>query len=197
MPPRKKILATEQTEPGVSLARRRPAVKAAETANVSAPPPRARIFSAEEKRQMILAHAAMRHPVDRTQALSLWIGVIVCALAIGIGWIYSVRQSIANTFTDSNVNITSPQDAQAALHDNLQSIMSQLDNLEQQNAARVQTRWAIAQELQRTSSSSVPATSSIESKAVHPNLFRPAVSSTPQDQTNTVNLPQGVKADTP
>jgi hypothetical protein len=56
------------------------------------------IMSDEEKRQLIMAHAANRKPADRVQQFSLIAGVFVCAMAIGLGWLYSVRQSMANIF---------------------------------------------------------------------------------------------------
>lgn len=60
--------------------------------------PRPMILSDEEKRQLIMAHAASRKPTDRIQQFSLIAGVFICALAIGLGWLYSVRQSMANIF---------------------------------------------------------------------------------------------------
>lgn len=63
--------------------------------------PRPMIMSDEEKRQLIMAHAANRKPTDRVQQFSLVAGVFICALAIGLGWLYSVRQSMANIFPAS------------------------------------------------------------------------------------------------
>ncbi len=60
------------------------------------PPPRTLLMSEEEKRQVIEAHAARRVPMNRSQMASLWAGVMICVVAIGAGWVYAMRQSIAN-----------------------------------------------------------------------------------------------------
>lgn len=57
-----------------------------------------KILSGEEKRSLILAHAAKRVPVDHAQKVSLWAGIAICVLAIGTGWLYSVRLGIAEVF---------------------------------------------------------------------------------------------------
>lgn len=55
-------------------------------------------MSGEEKRSLILAHAAERVPVDHAQKITLWAGIAVCVLAIGTGWLYSVRLGMAEVF---------------------------------------------------------------------------------------------------
>ncbi len=51
------------------------------------PPP---IVSVDEKRQLILAHAANRRSLDPLQRVSLWAGVSICALFIAVAWFYTV-----------------------------------------------------------------------------------------------------------
>lgn len=51
-----------------------------------------------EKRRLIEAHAAIRQPIDHVQRVSLWAGVIICVVAIGAGWLYSVRNGMAEIF---------------------------------------------------------------------------------------------------
>lgn len=80
--------------------------QAAKAANAGRP----MILSDEEKHQLIMAHAANRKPTDRVSQLSLVAGVFICALAIGLGWLYSVRQSMAKIFPASTQNAQSGQD---------------------------------------------------------------------------------------
>jgi hypothetical protein len=53
-----------------------------------------RILSSEEKRELILAHAAARHPVDSIQRASLWAGVFICVAFIIGAWFYTVGSGI-------------------------------------------------------------------------------------------------------
>lgn len=57
-----------------------------------------RILSSEEKRELILAHAAARRPVDPVQRMSLWAGVAVCLVFVVGAWVYSVGSGIKQTF---------------------------------------------------------------------------------------------------
>lgn len=57
-----------------------------------------RFFSDAEKRRLIDAHAASRPPIDHMARVSLWAGVFICAAAIGVGWLYSVRNGMAEIF---------------------------------------------------------------------------------------------------
>ncbi|GMU25186.1 hypothetical protein KJZ71_02105 [Patescibacteria group bacterium] len=50
-----------------------------------------RILTSEEKRELILAHAAARAPRDPVQQASLFAGVMIAVLAIGAGWWATVR----------------------------------------------------------------------------------------------------------
>lgn len=60
------------------------------------PPPlrSGRLMGAEEKRQLILAHAAMRHPQDPAHMLSLWAGVVLAAVVVIGGWAWAVSPQI-------------------------------------------------------------------------------------------------------
>jgi hypothetical protein len=57
-----------------------------------------RILSAEEKRELILAHAAARRPVDPVQRMSLWAGVAICLVFVVGAWVYSVGSGIKKSF---------------------------------------------------------------------------------------------------
>ncbi len=52
-----------------------------------------RFLSAEEKRQLILAHAEMRRPHDPLQMLSVWAGVAVTVLVLVVGYWYATKPS--------------------------------------------------------------------------------------------------------
>jgi hypothetical protein len=52
------------------------------------------LLSREEKRQIILAHAAVRKPTDTVQVTSMWLGVAACAVVVAIGWWWAVKPEI-------------------------------------------------------------------------------------------------------
>ncbi len=62
--------------------------------------PVSRFLSADEKRQLILAHAQARRPIDVKQRASVWAGVIICTLLVIGVWAYTVggtiRRSLAS-----------------------------------------------------------------------------------------------------
>lgn len=55
------------------------------------------LYSADEKRQLILAHAAMRAPHDPVQMMSAWAGVAIALLVIAAGWWWATGTVILNT----------------------------------------------------------------------------------------------------
>lgn len=70
--------------------KRRPVLKKSAPSRAATP----RLLSSDEKRQLILAHAASRRPMDPVQRMSLWAGVIICTLFIIGGWMYTVGAGI-------------------------------------------------------------------------------------------------------
>lgn len=52
-----------------------------------------RFLSADEKRQLILAHAAMRRSRDPVQMMSVWAGVAVTVLVLVVGYWYATKPS--------------------------------------------------------------------------------------------------------
>jgi len=58
----------------------------------------ATLLSREEKRQLILAHAAARRSADPVQIASMWLGVAVCAVVVVIGWWWVVMPQISQSF---------------------------------------------------------------------------------------------------
>jgi hypothetical protein len=57
-----------------------------------------RIFG-EEKRELILAHAAMRQKAnDPVQVMTLWIGVAVTMLVVVAGWVWALSPALSKAF---------------------------------------------------------------------------------------------------
>ncbi len=48
----------------------------------------------DEKRQLILAHAAMRDAHDPIQAMTVWAGVAVAAFVVALGWWWTVGSTV-------------------------------------------------------------------------------------------------------
>jgi hypothetical protein len=57
-----------------------------------------RILSSDEKRELILAHADARNPLDPTQRFTLWAGVSLCIVFVIGAWMYTVGASISDSF---------------------------------------------------------------------------------------------------
>jgi len=57
-------------------------------------------LSSEEKRRIILAHAAMRETHDPVQIVSMWAGVTATALMVLFGWWWAVKPEIAKTYNN-------------------------------------------------------------------------------------------------
>jgi hypothetical protein len=139
----------------------------------------------EEKRQLILAHSEARD-VDPAQRFSLWAGVAVCFLVIAVGWIYSMRQTIAGAF-DSPVAQTindfkTDGTDGTQLQKNIDELMNHLNTAQAQSEAELQAMQAVAAQVQEAASSS----------ASRQDLFKPATVSNP---SKTPNLPSGVKVE--
>ncbi len=57
-------------------------------------------LSADEKRRIILAHAAMRETRDPVQIVSMWAGVTATALMVLFGWWWAVKPQIAKNYNN-------------------------------------------------------------------------------------------------
>ncbi len=147
-------------------------------------PERPRIYSAEEKRQLILAHS--ERDVDPAQRFSLWAGVAICFLAIAVGWVYSMRQTIAGAFDSPVVQTINDFKTDGTdgtqLQKNIDELMNHLNTAQSQSAAELQTMKAVADQVQEAASSS----------GARQDLFKPATATSP---SKTPNLPSGVKVE--
>lgn len=61
---------------------------------------RPRILSAAEKRELILAHAAMRKTRDPVQLASLWAGVATTFLVVLVAWAWAFIPGVMKAFRD-------------------------------------------------------------------------------------------------
>ncbi len=60
--------------------------------------PTSRLISADEKRQLILAHTAARQPMDQQARISMWIGLSVSIVFIVVAWMYTMGGTIRKSF---------------------------------------------------------------------------------------------------
>lgn len=58
-----------------------------------------RLLSPEEKRELILAHAAARMPQDPMQRLSLWVGIATAVAVLATGWWLTVGWQIKQSLS--------------------------------------------------------------------------------------------------
>lgn len=106
-----------------------------------------RILSADEKRQLILAHAAMRRSMDPIQRMSLWAGVVICMAFVIGGWMYTVGSGIKKSLAgplDPHVQDVVDQtkefgqdtgrDTAAELGEQLQQVTDRLKTISEQQA---------------------------------------------------------------
>jgi len=139
------------------------------------------IYSADEKRQLILAHAAMREPQDPLQAMSAWAGVAIAVLVIGVGWWWASGSVILNTAGNVGQDVVSTfKDASKVFEQGKQETVSsdlmqavqrtndQLRVMQAQAATREQALNDVASHL-ATSTSATAKT----------DLFRPSATATP------------------
>lgn len=113
-----------------------------------------RFLSSEEKRQLILAHAAMRRPHDPIQMLSVWAGVVATVAVLVVGYWYATKPSFveaSNQPFDSELapaleNIKVFSDKVREIPAALQQAQepSRLDTLEKEAKARQSTLDALA-----------------------------------------------------
>ncbi|MFZ6015697.1 MAG: hypothetical protein ACOYUZ_05080 [Patescibacteria group bacterium] len=193
--PRSKTIKTEEAELAApKRARKAPAKKAASTAA----PQRMRVLSAEEKRQLILAHAAMRQPVDSTQRFSLWMGVAICLAVIAVGWFYMTHKSIVTAYQNNSPAKSLDEQINEAmgageddLFANLHDVVEQIEIAEQENFRELELQAAAVDSLKQTLASSSAAATTTDGGR---ELFQ-AIPDTPTQPLNNFELPKGIKID--
>ena len=189
MPPKK--TSTTGTAP---KRRRKPRVSNGQNAGSQ----KSYLLSPEEKRQLIMAHAQTRQPVDSMQRFSLWAGVVICVMAIGVGWLYTMRQTIVTAMDTANQNnpdqdLVTPIEAKEELHNNLQSALQKLEALEQQNSQELMMQMAENPVPQQSSSTASATTTAETGTSTEQQLFVPV--QTPPEPEPAFPIPQGLEID--
>jgi hypothetical protein len=146
-----------------------------------------RIMSDEEKRQLILAHARARKPVDASHRMSLWAGVFVCVVFVVGAWLYTVGSGIQRTFAgpmDPNMQKSLELSSQAmsgsvnevaTAKNDFQTRLDELTGKLESLSAEDSVLSGIVSEI----ASSTTATTSTS-----PQLFKPTPTSTTSDSQN-------------
>ena len=153
-----------------------------------------RFTPTEEKRALILAHAARHRDVDPVQRWSLALGVGFCVIAVGVGWAYAMRETIVHAFDGSAAKTV--QELEVAkpagrVADELDTIMREVEVLKAKQSQKLE---ALQEAERRLGTAPGAATSSREElfRALHATS---ATSSVPKDPSRS--LPPGVTPDRP
>lgn len=162
---------------------------------------RPRVLSAEEKRQLILAHAAQREPVDNVQRFSLWMGIAVCVLAITVGWVYSMRQTIAGAISSDNQTQEETVDYEVikeSLNTNINKMVTEIDHIQDSQLLELQKQAVVmkAQMEVESASSSESVAGSQGLPDSRNDLFIPSAETMDEQDSAAFDLPKGVTIDT-
>lgn len=161
---------------------------------------RPKMVSDMEKQSLIMEHAKNRQPVDRVQKFSLVVGVVICVVAIGAGWLYSVRQGLAEIFPAKNAEQSvGDQSAKSAwekyqyaqqIHEGAAGMINEVEKIE--NTQMIEgLNPIIVQGLMMASATDMLIASTTES--IRANFFT-APASTGQTELKS-NLPSGLTKD--
>lgn len=192
--PRKKI-DPQQSEPIAVPKRTR---KTSPKRDSAVPLPeldRPRIMSATEKRELILAHAANRRPVDPVQRFSLWTGVAVCILVIGVGWVYAMRQSIVGALATDASGVDTEQtldyaELRESVHGSINNLVDKIDNMQEKELQELREQAAMIKALESTANSIASGTEAVTS-STRKDLFQPDANA-PKNNPNQFEIPGGV-----
>jgi hypothetical protein len=198
--PRKKI-DPQQSESEAVPKRTRKASPKRESAVPLPELERPRIMSAAEKRQLILAHAANRRPVDTVQRFSLWTGVAICILAIGVGWVYTMRQTIIGALeTDAAVTGQDQElnygQLRESMHGSINTIVDKIDSLQEQEIMELREKTAMVKALETAADSIASGTADVAPTVEERGeLFQPngnVPNPNPNPNPNQFQIPGGV-----
>ena len=137
---------------------------------------RGRLVNGEEKRELILAHAAMRVQKDPVQMLSMWAGVTVAFLFIIGGWAWAFapsayRAAASPAYSGFGQVVEDISNFGSSAKDAVSDTSSKLDSLSSQVDAEQQVLDRMAASLGATSTAAPDSTP-------RPDLFKPSPSST-------------------
>ncbi len=131
-------------------------------------PSRVRLMSSEEKRQLILAHAARRQPLDRLQAFSLWAGIFICVITVALGWVYAAHRQVVYAVWQGNDVVKQATDGLETdvLHEELgrvrqewgsalQETVQRLDAMQTERQQELETVNTMAEKIHTSASNTV------------------------------------------
>jgi len=148
-----------------------------------------RILSSEEKRELILAHAAARHPIDPVQRVSVWAGVAVCVLFVVAAWFSTVGSGIRKSLAGPpDQALTQAKEATQQVIDTTSIAGNQIQRKFQEVTDQLQAaadREAVVNQL----AARLAATSTVPATATHPELFRPAAPTSTTRAVTTTTTP--------
>ncbi len=199
--PRKQSTPQKSDQSKVAPKRTRRAASKRVSASASASASdRPRLLTAEEKRQLILAHAAQREPVDSVQRFSLWTGVLVCVLVIGIGWLYTMRQTIAGAIQaggSGQQEEFSYNEIKVSLDQNVDQVIQEIDKFQDRELMELSRQSAIMRSATNATGSAGNASGSEEGAfGTRKDLFQPNNSEgTAKSNPEQFQLPPGISVD--
>lgn len=143
-----------------------------------------RILSSDEKRQLILAHSAMRRPMDPIQRASLWAGVAVCMLFVVGAWAYTVgsgiRQSAAGPLDPQLQDVVDNTKKFAEESSGPGSLGEQFKNVTERLNALAQEQAVLDSMIRQLSATSTPAATTDRN-----DLFKPKQATTTSTHPST------------
>lgn len=151
------------------------------------------LTGADEKRELILAHAAMRRARDPVQTTSLWAGVVVSFLVIVVVWAWAFIPGMIRAFRApldpesraviDDVRKAASSDA-AFERDDLENVIKETTEAMEDLSRRAKAQQDVLDRL----AASVNATSTTGTDAgVRTDLVRPAPSQSPTATTSPLN----------
>lgn len=146
-----------------------------------------RILSSEEKRELILAHAAARHPADPVQRISMWAGVAVCIVFVVLAWFSTVGSGIRKSLASpTDPAVQTVMDAGKQVMDATTDTGTQLQDRLEEVTAKLQTAAAEQAIVDELAARLANATST-SATSTRPDLFRPAPPSGAASSTKKSN----------
>ncbi|MBP9869338.1 hypothetical protein KBC59_02160 [Patescibacteria group bacterium] len=97
MPPKRTTDAPRAPRRSSGKVASRPRARKSASASPAPVALRGRLTSDHEKRELILAHSAMRRAKDPVQLMSVWAGVAASAVVVVIAWAWVFVPSLVNT----------------------------------------------------------------------------------------------------
>ncbi len=148
-----------------------------------------RILSAEEKRELILAHAAARHPIDPVQRISVWAGVAVCVVFVVAAWFSTVGSGIRKSLAGpADPAVVQAMDASRQVIDSTSFAGNEIQRTFQDVTDQLQAaadREAMVNQL----ATQLAPTSTAIATSTRADLFRPAPATSTMHVVTSTTIP--------